>query len=181
VAAAGARVIIPADLDYTRLLAALGSVGPGLILLRCGNYSEAESLECIRRVLRRIPLDELPKFIVVGRPGKNPATVASSLIWVPGAAWSPYPKGPALAGYARPGVLVAGKKDVKAFAFDECEQRAVFDAPHCLLPGSGPRRHQGHSRLSRRAPTAFQTCDEHAAINRLNRTGLMVDSWPFAA
>ena len=131
-AAAGARVIIPADLDYPRLLAALGSVGPGLILLRGGNYSEAESLECIRRVLRRIPLDELPKFIVVGRPGKNPATVASSLIWVPGAAWSPYPKGPALAGYARPGVLVAGKKDVKAFAFDECEQRAVFDAAPLL-------------------------------------------------
>jgi len=37
------RIAITADLDFPRLLAALGSAGPGLILLRGGDYSEAES------------------------------------------------------------------------------------------------------------------------------------------
>lgn len=43
------RVIITADLDFPRLLAALGSAGPGLILLRGGSYSEAESRDCLDR------------------------------------------------------------------------------------------------------------------------------------
>ncbi|MDP2997679.1 MAG: DUF5615 family PIN-like protein [Bryobacterales bacterium] len=64
-AAANGRVIITADLDFPRLLSALGSAGPGLILLRGGNYSEAESLACLRRVLIWIAHDELPKSIVV--------------------------------------------------------------------------------------------------------------------
>ncbi len=64
-AAGNGRVIITADLDFPRLLAALGSAGPGLILLRGGNYSEAESLACLRRVLISIASDELPKSIVV--------------------------------------------------------------------------------------------------------------------
>jgi predicted nuclease of predicted toxin-antitoxin system len=64
-AAGAGRVIITADLDFPRLLAALGSAGPGLILLRGGNYSEAESLACHRRVLISIAQDELPKSIVV--------------------------------------------------------------------------------------------------------------------
>ena len=59
------RVIITADLDFPRLLAMLGAVGPGLILLRGGNYSESESRECIRRVLMAIPVDDLPKCVVV--------------------------------------------------------------------------------------------------------------------
>jgi predicted nuclease of predicted toxin-antitoxin system len=44
-AAATGRVIITADLDFPRLLAVLGSTSPGLILLRGGNYTEAESRE----------------------------------------------------------------------------------------------------------------------------------------
>ena len=36
-------VVITADLDFPKLLARLGSTGPGLILLRGGNYSEAQS------------------------------------------------------------------------------------------------------------------------------------------
>ena len=59
------RVIITVDLDFPRLLATLGSAGPGLILLRGGKYSEAESLECVRRVLMAIGQDELPNSIVV--------------------------------------------------------------------------------------------------------------------
>ena len=60
-----ARVVITADLDFPRLLALLDADGPGLILLRGGNYSEAESLECVRRVLMTIAIEELPKCIVV--------------------------------------------------------------------------------------------------------------------
>ena len=64
-AAGNGRVIVTADLDFPRLPAALGSAGPELILLRGGNYSEAESLACLRRVLISIAQDELPKSIVV--------------------------------------------------------------------------------------------------------------------
>ena len=45
------RIVITADLDFPRLLAALGAYAPSLILLRGGNYSESESVECGRRVL----------------------------------------------------------------------------------------------------------------------------------
>ena len=48
-AAGNGRVIVTADLDFPRLPAALGSAGPELILLRGGNYSEAESPDCLRR------------------------------------------------------------------------------------------------------------------------------------
>jgi predicted nuclease of predicted toxin-antitoxin system len=58
-------VVITADLDFPRLLAKLGSTGPVLILLRGGNYSEAESRECVRRVLMSIAHPELPRSIVV--------------------------------------------------------------------------------------------------------------------
>ena len=59
------RVVITADLDFPRLLAQLGSAGPGLILLRGGNYSEAESRDCVRRVLMSVAQAELPRSIVV--------------------------------------------------------------------------------------------------------------------
>ena len=58
-------VVISADLDFPRLLALLDADAPGLILLRGGNHSESESLECVRRVLMAVPADELPKCIVV--------------------------------------------------------------------------------------------------------------------
>ncbi|MGO9256844.1 MAG: DUF5615 family PIN-like protein [Bryobacteraceae bacterium] len=64
-AAREGRVVITADLDYPRLLAELGSTGPGLILLRSGNYSELESQDCVRRVLMSCAHAELPRFVVV--------------------------------------------------------------------------------------------------------------------
>jgi predicted nuclease of predicted toxin-antitoxin system len=64
-AADAERVVITADLDFPRLLAQLGVISPGLILLRGGNYSEKESLDCIRRVLSAIPLKDLLQSIVV--------------------------------------------------------------------------------------------------------------------
>ena len=65
IAAAQGRVVITADLDFPRLFAALGATGPGLILLRGGNYSEAESLDCVRRVLFSIGQRELDRSVVV--------------------------------------------------------------------------------------------------------------------
>ena len=59
------RVVVTADLDFPRLLATLSVSGPGLILLRGGNYNEREALECVERVLKVIPEHELPKSIVV--------------------------------------------------------------------------------------------------------------------
>jgi predicted nuclease of predicted toxin-antitoxin system len=59
------RILISADLDFPRLLAMVGAAGPGLILLRGGNYSESESVECIRRVLMALPAEEIARCIVV--------------------------------------------------------------------------------------------------------------------
>ncbi|MBZ5581313.1 MAG: DUF5615 family PIN-like protein [Acidobacteriia bacterium] len=59
------RVLISADLDFPRLLALAGAAGPGLILLRSGKHSEAESLECVRRVLMSVAAEDLPRSIVV--------------------------------------------------------------------------------------------------------------------
>jgi predicted nuclease of predicted toxin-antitoxin system len=64
-AADSGRVVITADLDFPRLLAGLGSTGPGLILLRGGNYSEGESKDCVRRVLMSVAHEELPISVVV--------------------------------------------------------------------------------------------------------------------
>jgi len=61
----GGRIVISADLDFPRLLALASAVGPGLILLGGGNYSESESLECVRRVLMSVAAEDLPKCIVV--------------------------------------------------------------------------------------------------------------------
>jgi len=47
---------------YTAMAAASA---PGLILLRGGNYTEAESLDCLQRVLRAIPAEDLERSIVV--------------------------------------------------------------------------------------------------------------------
>jgi len=59
------RVVVTADLDYPRILALTQSHGPGLILFRGGNYSEAESVARLCRALETIPLDELPASIIV--------------------------------------------------------------------------------------------------------------------
>ena len=59
------RVVVTADLDYPRMLALTQCQGPGLILFRGGNYSEKESVECLRRALESVPTDELPHSIIV--------------------------------------------------------------------------------------------------------------------
>jgi predicted nuclease of predicted toxin-antitoxin system len=60
-----ARVVLTADLDYPRLLALTGSKGPGLVLFRGGDYSEAELIERLDRVLATLPASDLSACIVV--------------------------------------------------------------------------------------------------------------------
>lgn len=60
-----ARIVITADLDYTRLLATTPVDGPGLILFREGDYSSQEVIGRMKQVLQTIPSDELPNSIVV--------------------------------------------------------------------------------------------------------------------
>ena len=60
-----ARVLITADLDFPRLFAMTHLTGPGLILLREGEYTEQESFALIARVLDTIPAPDLPRSIVV--------------------------------------------------------------------------------------------------------------------
>ena len=64
------RVIVTADLDYPRLLALAGSDRPGLILFRGGDYSEAESVDHLQRVLKVVPDEDLPHCIVVVERGR---------------------------------------------------------------------------------------------------------------
>ncbi len=45
------RIVVTADLDFPRLLALAAAEGPGLILFRGGNYSDAEMRELLERVL----------------------------------------------------------------------------------------------------------------------------------
>ena len=58
-------VVVTADLDFPRLLALSSQDGPGLILFRGGNYSEAEMQDLLRRVLRQVSTDVLMSSICV--------------------------------------------------------------------------------------------------------------------
>jgi predicted nuclease of predicted toxin-antitoxin system len=59
------RIIITADLDFPRILALSISNGPGVILFRGGNDSEAEMRELPGRVLTGVQTDILEKSICV--------------------------------------------------------------------------------------------------------------------
>lgn len=59
------RVVVTADLDYTRLLALSQADGPGLILFRAGNYSERETMERLKLALEVVPSKELLTSIVI--------------------------------------------------------------------------------------------------------------------
>jgi predicted nuclease of predicted toxin-antitoxin system len=59
------RVIITADLDFPRILALSSAEGPGLILFRGGNYSDAEMRELLERVLAEVPPEVLEVSVCV--------------------------------------------------------------------------------------------------------------------
>ena len=59
------RVVITADLDFPRLLALSSAGGPGLILFRGGNYSDAEMCDLLERVLKEVPPEVLDSSVCV--------------------------------------------------------------------------------------------------------------------
>ena len=59
------RVLITADLDFPRLLALSSAAGPGLILFRGGNYSDAEMCELLERVLTNVSAATLADSVCV--------------------------------------------------------------------------------------------------------------------
>jgi len=59
------RVIVTADLDFPRLLALASARGPGLVLFRGGNYSDAEMAELLDRVLTEVPSEVLESAVCV--------------------------------------------------------------------------------------------------------------------
>jgi predicted nuclease of predicted toxin-antitoxin system len=64
-AALEGRIIVTADLDYPRLLALTGATGPGLILFRGGDWSDAEIFGRMSDVLRSLGEAELAQSILV--------------------------------------------------------------------------------------------------------------------
>jgi predicted nuclease of predicted toxin-antitoxin system len=48
-------IVITSDLDFPRLLALSKASGPGLILFRGGDWSDAEAISQIGRVIRDVP------------------------------------------------------------------------------------------------------------------------------
>jgi predicted nuclease of predicted toxin-antitoxin system len=59
------RIVVTADLDFPRLLALSSARGPGLILFRGGNYSDAEMCDLLERVLTQVSPDRLADSICV--------------------------------------------------------------------------------------------------------------------
>jgi len=59
------RIIVTADLDYSRILALAGSSKPGIILFRGGNYNDKEMLGLLKRVLTTTASAQLVDSIVV--------------------------------------------------------------------------------------------------------------------
>lgn len=59
------RVIITADLDYPRILAVTDAGGPGLILFRGGQYSDAQIRERLESAFRAVPVEDLPHLMIV--------------------------------------------------------------------------------------------------------------------
>lgn len=58
-------MVVTADLDFPRLIVLAWSTGPGIILFRGGNYSEAEMASLLERVLLTVPVETLRQSICV--------------------------------------------------------------------------------------------------------------------
>jgi predicted nuclease of predicted toxin-antitoxin system len=60
-----ARTVITADLDYPRLLALAGAVGPSLILFRGGDWNEADVIARVQQILDGVSESDLTRNIIV--------------------------------------------------------------------------------------------------------------------
>lgn len=59
------RIVVTADLDYTRLFALLRERVPGLILFRGGNFSEVQTRELLERVFKQLSPEEIEGYLIV--------------------------------------------------------------------------------------------------------------------
>ncbi len=64
-AAAEQCIILTADLDFPRLLALQHSGGPGLVLFRSGEWSEAECVERLSRAFQLLPDQAFSDSVIV--------------------------------------------------------------------------------------------------------------------
>ena len=60
-----ARIVITADTDFPQLLALSRASTPGVVLFRGGNYSAAQMVDLLRRVLETAPAGSLERSICV--------------------------------------------------------------------------------------------------------------------
>ena len=59
------RVIVTADLDFSRIIALSGREAPGLILFRGGSLTDEQMLLLLKTVLTHVPADKLSRSVVV--------------------------------------------------------------------------------------------------------------------
>jgi len=59
------RVIVTADLDFSRIIALSGREAPGLILFRGGSMTDEQMLLSLQTVLKHVPVHELGRLVVV--------------------------------------------------------------------------------------------------------------------
>ena len=59
------RVIVTADLDFARILALSGRSGPGLILFRAGNVTDAQMLALLKETLDKVQPSDIERSVVV--------------------------------------------------------------------------------------------------------------------
>jgi predicted nuclease of predicted toxin-antitoxin system len=64
------RIVVTADLDFSRLCALAGAASPGIILFRGGDYSEREAKERLQRALETVPQESFGNAIVVIERGR---------------------------------------------------------------------------------------------------------------
>jgi len=63
-ASAEQRIVITADLDFSRIVAISGADGPAVVLFRAGNITDDEMLALTQRVLNEVELSILSRAIV---------------------------------------------------------------------------------------------------------------------
>ena len=59
------RIIVTADLDFSRIIALSGQDAPGLILFRAGPVTDRQMLEMLERVIGNVPEERLNRSVVV--------------------------------------------------------------------------------------------------------------------
>ena len=64
-AATEGRIVITADLDFSRLMTLTPRTSPGVILLRGGSYTDAEMIELVERALNTVDQSLLHRSFVV--------------------------------------------------------------------------------------------------------------------